>query len=234
MSTNILQYYTVGPTVFSLKLSIMATQTKTVGKKKVHFIRHAESICNALRRSLGVHVLPVVIPNPGLTYEGIQQGKRLKEYVNKNLKPEIALCSPYTRTLQTCLLSYGSENVIITPLCGECMESCDDIGLPASCLKGLYPMFDFSALDEIWWFTQDGVTSQKEAVSYVAEGKLEYESIDFLTQRMEKFYDFLLKRPEKSLAVYAHSEFLCKFLAKYFQCSKSHLENTEVYSVEML
>jgi broad specificity phosphatase PhoE len=201
-------------------------------KKSVHFIRHAESVCNVLRRELRVHKLPV-IPDPGLTYEGMQQTNRLKQYLGRTLKPEIAICSPYTRTLHTCLLSYGSNNVVVTPLCGERVSSCDDIGLPASCLKELFPMLDFSSLDEIWWYMQDGIDTQREAVSLIAQGKLKFETNEHVAARMEKFYDFLTKRPEKNIVVFAHNDFLRGFLSKYFEFSDSHLDNCEVFSANI-
>ena len=204
-------------------------------KKSVHFIRHAESVCNVLRRELRVHKLPnsPVIPDPGLTYEGMQQTNRLKQYLERTLKPEIAICSPYTRTLHTCLLSYGSNNVVVTPLCGERVSSCDDIGLPASYLKELFPMLDFSSLDEIWWYMQDGIDTQREAVSLIAQGKLKFETNEHVAARMEKFYDFLTKRPEKNIVVFAHNDFLHGFLSKYFKFSDSHLDNCEVFSANI-
>ena len=213
----------------------MATTTGNTQKKRVHFIRHAESVCNVLRRELQVHKGPnaPVIPDPGLTYEGMQQTNRLKKYLGITLKPEIAICSPYTRTLHTCLLSYGSDNVIISPLCGERVSSSDDIGLPASYLKELFPMLDFSSLDEIWWYMPDGINSQREAISLIAQGKLQFESNEHLANRMEEFYNFLLKRPEHSIAVFAHNDFLCKFLSKYFGFSDSHLDNIEVFSADI-
>ena len=204
-------------------------------KKRVHFTRHAESVCNVLRRELRVHKRPdpPVIPDPGLTIEGMEQIKRLKAYLGQTLKPEIAICSPYTRTLQTCLLSYGSKNVIVTPLCGERMSSCDDIGLPASYLKVLFPMLDFSSLDEIWWYMQDGINTQREAASFIAQGRLKFETNDYMTSRMQQFYEFLLKRPERNVVVFSHNDFLCQFLSVYFAFTDSHLDNCEVFSVEM-
>ena len=203
--------------------------------KRVHFIRHAESVCNVLRRELQVHRHPntPVIPDPGLTFEGIQQTSRLKDYLGITLKPEIAICSPYTRTLQTCLLSYGPRNVVVTSLCGERVSSCDDIGLPVSYLKVLFPMLDFSSLGEIWWYMQDDINSQCEAVSLIAQGKLKFETNEHVSTRMEKFYEFLSKRPEHNIAVFAHNDFLCEFLNKYFGFSDSHLDNCEVFSTDI-
>jgi broad specificity phosphatase PhoE len=209
--------------------------TSSDQKKTVHFIRHAESVCNVLRRELKVHKLPnsPVIPDPGLTYEGIQQTSRLKQYLGQTLKPEIAICSPYTRTLHTCLLSYGSKNVVVSPLCGERVSSCDDIGLPASYLEQLFPMLDFSSLDEVWWYMQDGVNNQCEAVKLISQGKLKFETDEHVIKRMEKFYDFLSERPEKNIAVFAHNDFLREFLSKYFEFSDSHLDNCEVFSTNI-
>lgn len=184
-----------------------------------------------------MHLLPQeekpVVVDPGLTLEGVEQTKRLKEYL-QTLQPEIAVSSPYTRALQTCLLSYSSNNVIITPLCGEVIESCCDcIGLPASFLKVAFPMFDFSSLEEIWWYVQDGIKHQSDAVNLLTQGKLTAEPEEHLAARVNKFYDFLCKMPQQNIVVYAHNDFLVLFLSKYFGFDESHLDNCEVYSVDM-
>ena len=203
--------------------------------KRIHFVRHAESVCNVLRRELQVHRHPntPVIPDPGLTFEGMQQTSRLKDYLGLTLKPDIAICSPYTRTLHTCLLSYGSKNVVVSPLCGERVSSCDDLGLPASYLNVVFPMLDFSFLDEIWWYMSDDINNQCEAVSLIAQGKMKFETNEYLVARMEKFYDFLSKRPETNIVVFSHNDFLVKFLNKYFGFSDSHLDNCEVFSANI-
>ena len=225
-----------GPLVNTFSNSLMATSI-TNEKKQIHFIRHAESVCNVLRRELKIHKLPYkqvpVIPDPGLTYEGLQQTKRLKEYICRTLKPEIAICSPYTRTLHTCLLSYGANNVVVSPLCGELVSSCDDIGLPASHLKVLFPMLDFSSLNEIWSYVQDGIDCQADAIRHMGRGSFKTEPVECLNSRMEEFYDFLCKRPEQNIAVYSHNEFLCAFLSKYFGFSDPCLDNCEVFSASV-
>ena len=56
--------------------------TEKLQTKRVHFIRHGESLCNKLRRELEVHLLPAeeqpVIVDAALTQEGKEQAKRLK------------------------------------------------------------------------------------------------------------------------------------------------------------
>ena len=209
--------------------------TEKLQTKRVHFIRHGESLCNKLRRELKVHLLPIeeqpVIVDAALTQEGKEQAKSLKEYI-ATLQPEIAVSSPFTRALQTCLLSYGSENVIVTPLCGETMSAtCDVIGLPASSLKVLHPMFDFSSLEEIWWYIQDDIKSQPKAVNLLTQGKLSEESQDLIATRVGKFYEFLCKIPQQNIVVYSHCDFLLAFLSKYFGSNKTWLKNCEVHSV---
>ena len=205
--------------------------------KCVHFIRHAESLCNLLRRELKVNLLPQeetpVVVDAGLTLEGVEQAKRLKQYL-ATLQPEVAVSSPYTRALQTCLLSYGSNNVIITPLCGETMAGCcDDIGLPASCLQVAFPMFDFSSLDEVWWYIQDGIKSQPKAVNLLTQGKLTVEPEEHLVARTKKFFTFLCEMPERNIVVYAHNDFLVFFLSKYFGFTEGYLDNCEVHSANL-
>lgn len=205
--------------------------------KKVHFIRHGESAWNVCRRELKLNDLPqqerpVIIDAP-LSFKGLCQVNDLKPKIS-TLKPELAVCSPYTRTLQTCLASYGSEKVIVTPLCGEFMAgSPDNIGLPASCLEVIFPMFDFTSLDEIWWFIQDGIKSQPEAVNLLTRGKLSVEDEKHFNSRVEKFYKFLCERPERSIAVYSHNDFLMAFLSNYFNMKTVHIANGEVNSYEM-
>lgn len=215
----------------------MTSSSNQEQTKVVHFIRHGESTWNVCRRQLKLRELPQedrpVIVDAPLSFKGMQQANALKETITK-LKPEIAVTSPYTRTLQTCLASYGFENVIVTPLCREFMAaSCDNIGLPASCLKVIYPCFDFSSVDETWWYIQDNIKSQTKAVNLLTEGKLVVEDEKEFSARAEEFYKFLYERPERSIAVYSHNDFLIFFLSKYFGLTTPHISNGEVNSQEM-
>lgn len=205
--------------------------------KTVHFIRHGESTWNVCRRQLKLNDLPQqdrpVLVDAPLSFKGMQQANALKETIEK-LKPEIAVTSPYTRTLQTLLRSYGSENVVVTPLCREFMAaSCDNIGLPASCLKLIYPCFDFSSLDETWWYIQDNIKSQPKAVNLLTQGELAVEDKEQFAARAEEFYKFLCQRPECNIAVYSHNDFLMFFLSKYCGITTAHISNGEVFSREM-
>mgnify|MGYP002804127719 FL=1 len=205
--------------------------------KTVHFIRHGESTWNVCRRQLHLKKLPQqdrpVLVDAPLSFLGMQQANALKETI-ATLKPEIAITSPYTRTLQTCLTSFGSQNVIITALCREFMAAtCDNIGLPASCLRVIYPCFDFSSLGETWWYIQDNIKSQAKAVNLLTQGDLIVEDQEQLAARAEEFYKFLCERPEHSIAVYSHNDFLMFFLSKYFGLTTAHIANGEVYSREM-
>ena len=211
--------------------------TNVSNAKRIHFVRHAESFCNCLRRELKVHLLPQdqrpVITDAGLTQQGVEQTKHLKVYL-QTLQIEIAISSPYTSALQTCLLSYGSDNVVISSLCAEKMDGmCDDIGLPASCLKVAFPMFDFSSLDEIWWYLQDGIKSQSEAVQFLTHGKLTGETEDHLADRAEKFLNFLREIPKQNIVVFSHCDFLAFFLSKYFEFNEYSLDNCQVFSVNL-
>lgn len=211
--------------------------TKQEETKTVHFIRHGESTWNVCRRQLKLNDLPQqerpVIVDAPLSFKGMEQATHLKAKI-ASLKPDIAVTSPYTRTLQTCLMSYGSEKVIVTPLCREFMAaSSDNIGLPASCLKLIFPIFDFTSLDEIWWYIQDNIKSQPKAVNLLTQGKLVVEDQEQFAARAEEFYQFLFERPERSIAVYSHNDFLMFFLSKYFDLSTAHIANGEVYSLEL-
>ena len=205
--------------------------------KTVHFIRHGESTWNVCRRQLKLSDLPQqdrpVLVDAPLSFKGMKQASLLKETIAE-LKPEIAVTSPYTRTLQTLLTSYGSENVIVTALCREFMAgTCDNIGLPASCLKVIFPCFDFSSLEETWWYIQENIKSQPRAVNLLTQGQLEVENQEQFAARAEEFYKFLCERPERSIAVYSHNDFLMFFLSKYFGLTTAHISNGEVYSQEM-
>lgn len=205
--------------------------------KKVHFIRHGESTWNVCRRQLKLNdrfpqqERPVIVDAP-LSFKGMEQATKLKEKID-SIKPEIAVSSPYSRTLQTCLTSYGSDKVVITPLCGEFMTgSSDNIGMPASCLKVMFPMFDFASLDEIWWYMPDGIKSQPEAVNLLTQGKLTKEDQQHFESRAKEFHKFLCERPERNIAVYSHNDFLVFFLSKYFDIKTVHIANGEVSSLD--
>lgn len=112
-------------------------------------VRHAESEWNRLFSRTRVDP---GIRDPALTDVGRSQaGLLIERLAELGVKELVA--SPYRRTLETAATVALALHlpVRIEPLVRErCVFSCD-IGTPASHLQVLWPAFDFTGLEELWW-----------------------------------------------------------------------------------
>ena len=197
------------------------------GKKTVHFVRHYQSTWNE-----AVHIFKLSREDKELQSEayldaplsayGEEQATSIKQKIQA-LNAEIAITSPYRRTIETCLRSYGSQNVVVSHWCGERGESLCDIGSTRYSLEKMFPMLDFSNLpSNVWWYVEeslkDQLTDQRKCYEWILNNGtlLMGETDDHFQQRIERFYAFLQSRNEANIVVFSHSLFLRNFLFKYF------------------
>ncbi|MBI4183994.1 MAG: histidine phosphatase family protein [Proteobacteria bacterium] len=96
------------------------------------------------------------IKDPPLTVEGERQARAAAEAL-AGRRIDVLVASPYTRALQTAdiLRRALALEVRIEPLVRERAAFTCDIGTPASELGRLWPVFDFSHLDETWWSEEE-------------------------------------------------------------------------------
>jgi len=212
--------------------------------RKVHFVRHAESVFNEIHDHLNPD-LPeprdLSLIDAALSANGKLQAERAKDEVSK-LHVDIAITSPFQRAIETCLIIHGEKNVLISPLCQERFESVCDIGSTKTELLKKFPTLDFSELQkDIWWYVgvngipaEENISSVDQVVKLWESKENTTETDQLLKARAEKFYQFLIARPEKNILVVSHSHFLKRFLEWHFGRSNNELiRNAEVLSYNL-
>lgn len=163
--------------------------------KEVHLIRHGESEFNAafaLKR-----VDPMIFDAP-LTARGQEQAAALREEV-ASLNVETVIVSPLTRAIQTAMSAFAncSPKFHIEALHRERVEHSGDLGRSPSLLALDFPHLAFDHLEDPWWHCE---LHQPQIVVV--------ESVEAVAARVRQFREFLVKRPEKRLAVVGHGTFL--------------------------
>lgn len=182
--------------------------------KKVHLIRHGEGAHNVAQREWraqpdwdGVSEPYTMVTDPGMRYLdpeltalGVSQARDLQRRTAP-LAPEVLVLSPMRRALQTGLLAFeqhldeGRLLAVATDLCHECggKHTCDRRSAKAD-LQASFPAVDFSLL-----------TTEEDP--YWGDG-LSREPLVQLAGRAAKFVAWLHERPERHIAVSAHSAIL--------------------------
>jgi len=133
--------------------------------------------------------------------------------------PDVIICSPLTRALRTMELAFADVladvPVVVTHLGAERVYHSSDIGVLRSDLEEKFP-YDFSGLPPgPWWYCGEqaaGVLGAGErgveAGGGATEGAGAWDIVkepgpDFL-DRMRRFKEFLVERPEKRIAYVGH------------------------------
>eukprot|EP00930_Biecheleria_cincta_P002749 TRINITY_DN103746_c0_g1_i1.p1 TRINITY_DN103746_c0_g1~~TRINITY_DN103746_c0_g1_i1.p1 ORF type:complete len:223 (+),score=15.45 TRINITY_DN103746_c0_g1_i1:52-720(+) len=114
---------------------------------------------------------------------------------------EVVISSPLSRCIETSLLIFGDSSKpprCISPLHTErCIGSCD-CGQPPDKLASEFPSIrnweGFADLPEVWWPQERGFFEEIKPVD-----------------RIQKFKEMLMARPEKTIAVVGHNGFFSIF-----------------------
>lgn len=172
-------------------------------KKKIYWIRHAESYSNV--SNYYDNVL-----DPDLTQDGIKQCEELKNKIkfndfdnfnnlnNLNIKIDLIVVSPLTRTLETCSIVFNEHIGKVSFICLEDVrEQINKLchkRKKKEILKKKYEFIDFSNL-----------TSNDDNL-YTQNNGLEKKSN--VVKRCNKFIEWLKKRKETNIVVITHGNFL--------------------------
>eukprot|EP00928_Gymnodinium_smaydae_P092304 TRINITY_DN76155_c0_g1_i1.p1 TRINITY_DN76155_c0_g1~~TRINITY_DN76155_c0_g1_i1.p1 ORF type:complete len:258 (+),score=40.03 TRINITY_DN76155_c0_g1_i1:62-835(+) len=195
------------------------------GAKKIHFIRHGEGFHNVAQKEWRANPEwdgksePYTADNDPtgrytdalLTDEGERQARELQERT-ANLQPELLIVSPMRRATQTGLIAF-EQHVAAAKLPTMAQELCHERAGAHTCdkrlsrteLKALFPAVDYSLLeseDDPYW--GDGVTR---------------ESPFALAGRGARFVEWLMARPERHIAVAAHSAWLLGMMNAVLECN---------------
>jgi len=181
--------------------------------KRVHLIRHGQSLFNAAFAESPVD--PMIFDAP-LSPLGHQQVATLRDTV-RQLAADIVVTSPLTRAIQTTLGAFGLETapVVVEALHRERVEHSCDVGRSPAELAVEFPRLAFAHLDDPWWHS-DG--SHPRAIVTEPE--------ETLLSRVEAFRRWLGRRPEREIAVVGHGTFLNRLTGRMFQ-------NCEMLTIEM-
>mmetsp|Transcript_14863 Transcript_14863/g.19495 ORF Transcript_14863/g.19495 Transcript_14863/m.19495 type:complete len:314 (+) Transcript_14863:125-1066(+) len=192
----------------------LANRTKTV-----HFVRHAEGTHNEANHAYGDNT-PVIYSTEGswrfmdahLTNKGIQQCVTARQSLLGDVKPQLVVVSPFTRTLQTAHIMFCAKGYpfLVHDLCRERSGkyTCDKRRTKSEIVNELSPMFDA---------TNDSIDF--DSFAYANEEDEDWEedreSDESVTLRAIRMMQWLATRPEKEIAVVTHSSWL-KHLFKAF------------------
>jgi broad specificity phosphatase PhoE len=186
----------------------LARRTKTI-----HFVRHAEGIHNEANKAYGDDT-PCTYSTEGswrykdarLTDKGIQQcldGRT--NLMLRQVKPELVVVSPFTRTLQTAHLMFSSQNIpfIVHDLARERWGkyTCDKRRARSDIVEEMSRLY----------------TSTHDSIDYYSFGfeeeedrkwENEREASASVTGRGIALMEWLASRPEREIAVVTHASFL--------------------------
>lgn len=162
------------------------------GPKKVLFIRHGQGAHNRTVANWG-------LVDPELTDEGeAQVGLLYEQLSNEDLSAiELIAVSPLTRAMQTATggLAGCSAPYVMTPLLRERLGAPCDTGRTRTELLRCFPQIakweGVASLPELWWSTST-----------------EYDLLD----RVEELKQWIMARPEKTIAVVGHGGLFSRIL----------------------
>lgn len=187
----------------------------------VHVVRHGESLHNAkVFASYGADANDIRYADSPLTPHGEKQADSIAARIAA-IDPDLIVCSPLTRALQTCLRACvglsGSKVVVHRGLRERLAYSCD-VGSRASVLRERFPGVDFGELEEVWWWREgEGEGSVEESVERLREGApgspTGVEPKEEWVKRAGHVKRWLVERPERNVVVFGHGVVLRALLA---------------------
>ena len=187
--------------------------------KRIYCIRHGQATHNIDHKIRGdIAYIDPIHRDSKLVGKGIEEAEKLNKHL-LNMKFDIILVSPLTRTIQTCLLSTNKIDKKILAI-EEVREFSCRVHTPNNRktkteLIKLYPEVDFSEIvydDDIFW------------------NDINEETLEELDIRINKFKEWIKKRPETNFVLFTHASFISRFLGhqKY-----QHIRHCDPYLVEV-
>lgn len=195
---------------------------RKIPHKTIYLIRHGQSTHNShCFVNEGADLNDSRYIDAALTPLGESQARELAPQL-QHLNPDLLVCSPLSRAIQTCLLACQqiSKPILVVRECAERVAFSCDIGRSVELLQKDFPQpnYEFVQPPEAWWWMPQDLNDR------TTEGLLTLlrkhpvgaykvcEPMESLQKRVNAFRSWLLERPEKKIAVFAHGVFLTKFL----------------------
>ena len=184
-------------------------------KKRILIVRHGQSEWNlAQEQEDGANSDETPLWDAALTEEGQWQASTLYDFLEDE-KIDYVISSPLSRALQTCLLAYPPQehpNITyhVDRNIRESISGSDDIGSTPSMLAEKFPMFDFSELPEVWWYSKFQTLAEARKEYLLEENFNEPRSL--VMERLRNFYESLLTLPYDNILVFGHCNIFHKLM----------------------
>ena len=124
--------------------------SSTAMSAQILLIRHGQSTFNAVFDQTNVDPLHFDAP---LSPLGRQQIDLARQKLAMFPPPDLVICSPLTRAIETTLGLFGGSEIPITVTCRhrERLGNSCDVGRPPGVLATAFPMLSFQHLHDPWW-----------------------------------------------------------------------------------
>jgi broad specificity phosphatase PhoE len=178
--------------------------SSTVMSAQILLIRHGQSTFNAIFDQTNVDPMHFDAP---LSPHGRQQVDLVRQKLAILPPPDLVICSPLTRAIETTLGLFGDSKIPITVTCRhrERLGNSCDVGRSPSVLAAAFPMLSFQHLRDPWWHKGEpdmrGVPVEPEEI--------------FL-RRVEEFRTWMGAQ-EGRLAVVGHGTFFHRLTGLHFE-----------------
>eukprot|EP00949_MAST-11_sp_MAST-11-sp1_P002857 g2857.t1 len=162
-----------------------------------------------------------MIYDPCLSGNGVAQAEKLRGDIGQSADMkssiELIVASPLTRAIETAKIAFALDSeaplvnapALVCSLHRERLDTSGDVGMPTSELRQRYGdifQFDDPTMgEEVWW--QGGGGSGDAESKTVSKERWAH-----ARQRVAKFQEWLLARPEHCIAVVGHSAFFKSLL----------------------
>lgn len=213
----------------------------------VYAVRHGESVWNVLRKKHPSeedrYSSVLYHPDCDITDLGVQQSKdagikmqQLLDTSDEDQSIEVMLVvSPLRRALQTAdgMVAGGLRppaSIIVQPFASEIVIDSCDIGSPTSDLQLEFPAYDFSRMQEYWWWPY-GLPPKETYESLSKNGEREPESS--ILDRIDKLRGFVNDLEAPVVILVCHSEtiwWLSSYVKDGERCG-TWTENGEIVDV---
>lgn len=177
-----------------------------------------------------------------LTAQGVEQARNAAADFQGQPSVGVALVSPLTRAVSTCLLalppasSKAAKRYEVCPLLAEHLEASCDIGRTPNELSMEFPELSFVNLPEVWWYFPEDhatdVTPAKSRTLFSEYGRRE--PVSAFRARVDAFAQLLTTRVEGTIAAFGHADFFHEFLHRYFCCREQYFNDYWMKNCEVL
>ena len=157
-------------------------------------------------------------------------------------QPEVVLCSPLTRALETATggfaggVAAGSLKMVVEPLLTEKLENSGDVGSGASQQRVAFPdVSGWEDVPEVWWYTSKGAPTADGAQfrTFFRQHRF-VEPDDTFRARVDALRQRLIARPERCVALVGHHDTF-RALARALQPDREALsmDNCQVVTLKL-